>query len=40
MTVMTQEWLTVLTSLAVSAVPVKPAIREVEEMAHAKVTVV
>ena len=38
MTVIVQEWLTVLIALAVSVVPVKPAILEVEEIIRAKVT--
>ena len=38
MTVIVQEWLTVLIALAVSVVPVKLAILEVEEIIHAKVS--
>ena len=37
MTAMIQEWLTVLTSLAVSVVLVRLATLAVEEMAHVKV---
>ena len=38
MTVMTQEWLTVSTSMAVSVVLVRLATLAREEMTHAKVT--